>query len=168
MIVYRDGHPGDADALSSMAQQSFIETFGTLYAPADLNAFLESAMSPATFAAQLADPAYRLRLATIADQPVGYAKLGPQYFDGHAPDAACLHQLYVLAAHHGDGAGRSLMDWTIATAREQGQREMLLSVYVDNHRARAFYARYGFVEIGRYVFMVGDKADDDRILRLEL
>ena len=45
---------------------------------------------------------------------------------------------------------------------------MILSVYVDNHRAHRFYQRYGFTEIGRYVFMVGEKADDDRILRLAL
>ena len=44
----------------------------------------------------------------------------------------------------------------------------ILSVYVDNHRAHRFYQRYGFTEIGRYVFMVGEKADDDRILRLAL
>lgn len=168
MIVYRRGHPGDADALSAMAQQSFIEAFGPLYTPADLDAFLGSAMSPQAFATQLVDPDYRFRLATIEDQPIGYAKLGPQYFDGHPADAACLHQLYVLGAHHGDGAGRRLMDWALDTARNEGRSEMLLSVYVDNHRARAFYTRYGFAEVGRYIFMVGERADDDRILRLEL
>ena len=44
------------------------------------------------------------------------------------------------------------MDWTIATARARGASELILSVYVDNHRAKAFYTRYGFVDIGRYDF----------------
>ena len=35
-------------------------------------------------------------------------------------------------------------------------------------RARRFYERYGFEEVGKYVFMVGNHADDDRIMRLTL
>jgi ribosomal protein S18 acetylase RimI-like enzyme len=45
---------------------------------------------------------------------------------------------------------------------------MLLSVYIDNHRARRFYERYGFEEVGRYAFPVGGTIDDDRIMRLAL
>jgi RimJ/RimL family protein N-acetyltransferase len=45
---------------------------------------------------------------------------------------------------------------------------MFLSVFIDNHRARRFYARYGFEEVGRYDFMVGTHADHDLILRLKL
>ncbi len=60
------------------------------------------------------------------------------------------------------------MDWAIDIARAEGRTEMILSVYVDNNRAHRFYQRYGFVEIGRYVFMVGEQPDDDRIMRLVL
>ena len=42
---------------------------------------------------------------------------------------------------------------------------MWLSVYVDNHRARRFYARNGFEDRGRYAFMVGAHADEDRLMR---
>ncbi|WP_315761513.1 GNAT family N-acetyltransferase [Sphingomonas sp. Y38-1Y] len=168
MIAYRDAHPADAEALSAMAQQSFIETFGPLYAPADLDAFLESAMSPGAYARQLADPTYRVHLATIEGQPVGFAKLGPNYFEGWPAEAPCLHQLYVLSAHHGDGVGKRLMDWTLDAARASGQAELYLSVYIDNHRARRFYDRMGFERVGDYVFMVGNHRDHDVVMRLML
>ena len=45
---------------------------------------------------------------------------------------------------------------------------MTLSVYVDNHRARRFYEKRGFEEVGQYKFMVGNHEDDDRIMRVKL
>jgi diamine N-acetyltransferase len=168
MIAYRDARIEDAEALSAMAQQSFIETFGPLYAPADLTTFLEAAMSPGAYTRQLGDPAYRVHLATIEGQPIGFSKLGPIYFDGYPDDAPCLHQLYVLAAHHGDGVGRRLMDWTLGTVRAGGASELYLSVYIDNHRARRFYTRLGFEKVGDYTFVVGNHADHDEIMRLTL
>ena len=41
MIAYRDAVPADGAELAAMARQSFTETFGTLYRPEDLAAFLE-------------------------------------------------------------------------------------------------------------------------------
>ena len=41
-------------------------------------------------------------------------------------------------------------------------------MYVDNHRARRFYERYGFEAVGRYTFMVGNHADEDHLMRLGL
>ena len=60
------------------------------------------------------------------------------------------------------------MDWAIATARARGAQDLFLSVYVDNHRARRFYERYGFERVGRYQFMVGAHADEDDLMRLAL
>ena len=53
-------------------------------------------------------------------------------------------------------------------ARAQGARELYLSVYVDNHRARRLYERYGFTFVAPYAFMVGAQADEDHIMRLAL
>ena len=60
---------------------------------------------------------------------------------------------------------RQLMDWAMEEARVRGAREMFLTVYTDNHRARRFYERYGFTEVGPYHFMVGEQADEDIIMR---
>lgn len=169
MIAYRPAAPADGPALTQMGRQAFTATFGTLYAPADLAAFLDQAFGADGLPAHLGDPAYTVQVATEAERIVGYAKLGPVVFPGDWPAGAVeLHQLYVLADRHGAGVGPALMDWAIAAARARGAPELLLSVYVDNHRARRFYARRGFVDIGRYDFMVGDHVDEDRLMRLVL
>ncbi|TCP73219.1 L-amino acid N-acyltransferase YncA [Sphingomonas sp. PP-CE-1G-424] len=170
MIAYRHAVPTDGAELAAMAKRSFTDTFGTLYRPEDLAAFLEQTFGEKGLPAQLSDPAFTVRVAVDeAGAIVGFAKIGPVAFPGDWPATAIeLHQLYVRGDQHGAGVGPALMDWAIDVARADGRTEMILSVYVDNHRAHRFYQRYGFVEIGRYVFMVGQQPDDDRIMRLVL
>ena len=49
-------HPEDAEALSDLSRECFTQTFGHLYAPEDLSAFLDEAYSPTVLRAELADP----------------------------------------------------------------------------------------------------------------
>ena len=168
-ITYRDATPADGPELAAMARRSFTDTFGTLYRQEDLAQFLDAAFGSAGLPADLTDPAYRVRVATDDDTIVGYCKIGPVTFPGDWPDKAIeLHQLYILGDHHGAGLAPVLMDWALDQARARGASEMILSVYIDNHRARRFYERYGFEEIGQYKFMVGEQEDDDRLMRLLL
>ncbi len=170
MIAYRDAVAADGAELAAMAKRSFTDTFGTLYRPEDLAAFLDQTFGETGLPAQLSDPAFMVRVAVDGvGEIVGFAKTGSVAFPGDWPATAIeLHQLYVRGDQHGAGVGPALMAWAINVARAEGRTEMILSVYVDNHRAHRFYQRYGFVEIGRYVFMVGEQPDDDRIMRLVL
>ena len=169
MIAYRDAVAADGPELAQMARRSFTDTFGTLYRQEDLALFLDQAFGSSGLPADLTDPAYRVRVAIEQSRIVGYCKIGPVTFPGEWPETAMeLHQLYILSDHHGAGLAPVLMDWALDTMRAQGASEVILSVYVDNHRARRFYERYGFEEIGQYTFMVGSHEDDDRLMRLKL
>ena len=41
-----------------------------------------------------------------------------------------------------------LMDWAMATARARHAPALLLTVFEENPRAIAFYAKFGFVHVG--------------------
>ncbi|HYX46932.1 MAG TPA: GNAT family N-acetyltransferase [Sphingomicrobium sp.] len=168
MIEYRDAEVADAPALDRLFDTSFCDTFGHLYGPEDLEEFLTS-FSIADWEEHLGDPAFLFRIAQADGVPVGYLKLGPLKLpvEPEGP-ALLLDQLYVLAEHHGTGIAPALMDWAITEARRRGAEELYLTVYVDNHRARRFYERYGFEAVGRYDFMVGNHADEDVIMRKKL
>ncbi len=128
-----------------------------------------SAHGASHWADQLRDPAFAVRLAEADGSAAGYAKLGPLRLPVEPPGPALeLRQLYVDKRWRGAGIAPALMDWTIAEARERGAAELYLSVYTRNPRARRFYDRYGFEEVGPYRFMVGKQADEDVIMRLEL
>ena len=169
MITYRDARTIDGAPLAAMARRSFTETFGTLYRQSDLAAFLDEAFGANGLPSQLSDPDFRVRLALADDSIIGFVKMGPVTFPGEwRPDAIELYQFYVLGAWHGQGIAQDLMAWALDHARSHGAKEIILSVYVDNHRAHRFYEKYGFEDIGRIAFRVGETVDDDNLMRLVL
>ena len=54
--MIRRATPADAEALSTLARTCFTQTFGHLYDPADLAAFLDEAYAPDVLRAELEDP----------------------------------------------------------------------------------------------------------------
>jgi GNAT superfamily N-acetyltransferase len=168
MTAYRDATADDAPAIDGLFKSVFCGTFGHLYRAEDLDAFLAQFTLEA-WRTQLTDPAYAVRLAEQDGQAIGYAKLGPMKLplEEDRP-SILLSQLYVDPAHHGQGVAHALMDWAFAEARQRCKEHLYLTVFIDNPRARRFYERFGFEEVGRFDFMVGKQADHDIVTRKRL
>ena len=166
--TYRMAGPEDAAALATLGRRSFTETFGHLYKPEDLAAFLAN-HTEERWRVELSDPAFAVRIVEAEGEAIAYAKLGPPSlpFEPRGPSVE-LRQFYVLAPWHGSGIAAQLMEWVIAEAKAREAEDLYLSVFIDNHRARRFYDRYGFEYVGDYDFMVGSHADVDHVLRLPL
>lgn len=81
-----------------------------------------------------------VRVADSDGTIIGFACVGPgEGRDGEdAPRDRFLYAIYVLAAHHGTGAGQVLLDETM------GKGPAMLWVAKENPRAIAFYVRNGF------------------------
>lgn len=162
----------DAEPLSRFAAEAFTATFGHIYDPADLALFLSDWNPPDKLRAQIANPDWAIRIVRGADGAIlGYVKMGPLDFElppeqptDHAVE---LHQIYLAEAVKGTGVASMLMDWGIAWARERASI-LYLTVFADNPRAQAVYRRYGFYDVGRNSFRVGNHIDEDRFFRLDL
>jgi diamine N-acetyltransferase len=166
--TFRNAVPADGAAVAALFNRCFCDTFANLYRIEDLDAFLAKSTAN-EWSAEIAEEGMALRLAEVEGLAVGFAKLGPISLPVEAETGALeLRSLYVLTDWHGSGVARALMDWMLDQAKAQRAPELYLSVYVDNHRARRFYERYGFCFVKRYDFMVGSHADEDHILRLGL
>ena len=163
---YRDATPADIPAIDALFRRSFTATFGHLYAARDLATFL-ARFTPQGWADEFTR--LRFRLAESEHGLLGYAKFGAVALPvSPAGMARELWQLYVAEEAKGSGIADALMRWAIEAARADRANELFLSVYTDNHRAKRFYARHGFADVGPYTFMVGNHADEDRIYRLIL
>jgi GNAT superfamily N-acetyltransferase len=163
-LSYRPGRLKDAFAIDRVFQTTFCETFAHMYRDEDLEAFLAK-FTLDGWRSELADPAYAFQVVESDGELCGYVKLGPPSLPVEAKGALMeLRQFYLSKAQHGSGAAAALMEWAVDEAKRRGMDELYLTVFPENHRARRFYERYGFVTVGRYDFMVGSQADNDLIM----
>lgn len=167
-LTYRDGRTADAEAIADLYGRCFTDTFSHLYKSKDLADFLATRNAEA-FRAELDDPSFHFRLAEEQAALAGFLKLGPAELPVETPPGTIeLRQLYVFGPWQGAGVAAALMDWAMARARSLHARHIQLNVYIDNLRAQRFYRRYGFEPVGRYVFMVGEHADEEIVMRASL
>jgi GNAT superfamily N-acetyltransferase len=89
----------------------------------------------------ISDPSLDTRVATDEGRVIGFAGAGPSRDTDPVPERE-LHSIYVLASHYGSSAGQRLLEAIL------GNSPATVWVADDNPRARAFYARNGFVPDG--------------------
>ena len=54
---------------------------------------------------------------------------------------------------------------TLELAQASGMSAVVLGVWENNHRAQAFYQRFGFREVGELAFKLGSDVQRDLIFR---
>ena len=136
-LKFRDASPEDAKALSGIGRDTFVETFGALYSPANLKQFLEENFSPDIQDREIRDDAIDIRLALAGERIVGFCKIGPVKLpvEHDAETSLELHRLYVRESTQGVGVGRILLTWAIEQARAKAMKHLYLGVWEANHKA---------------------------------
>ncbi len=158
----------DAATLAMLGTGTFVETFGHLYAPEDLAAFLDQAHSEAAYARLLDEPGVAIWLA-FADgsTPAGYLVAGPCKLPVPAlePQAGEIRRLYLWRAVQNGGLGTRLLEIAFDWLSRQGYAPLYVGVWSRNLGAQRLYARLGFNKVGEYDFPVGRHLDREFILR---
>ena len=157
----------DAATLSALAARTFTETFGHLYPPHDLAAFLAEAYALDRQRTILAHPDYAVWLLEHAGEAVGHAAAGPCGLPHPqvGPGDGEIKRLYLLREHQGGGAGTRMMEAVMAWLLRDGPRTLWVGAWSENLGAQRFYARHGFGKVGEYIFPVGSIQDLEFILR---
>ncbi|MFI6460706.1 GNAT family N-acetyltransferase [Streptomyces sp. NPDC050538] len=83
-------------------------------------------------------------VASVRDEIIGWAALGPYRDDELRAGDAELYAIYLNPKHVGTGAGRALMQEALRRCAALGHDRVYLWVVRGNARARRFYERAGF------------------------
>lgn len=167
-FAIRRAAPADAAVLAPFAARCFEQAFGTQNDPQDLAAHLAKSFGVAQQAEELQHPDYVTLLAVTAnDELAGYAQLrrqpAPPCVESSTPVE--LRRFYVEGRWHGSGVATELMQATLAAAHGTlGAASAWLSVWTENPRAVAFYAKHGFHVAGSADFWVGSDRQTDHIM----
>lgn len=170
MVTIRTANIDDAEMLTALGRQTFHDTFAAYNTPADMDAYMRQQMTVERFAAGIARPGSVWLLAQTPAKVIGFAALAPEPVPAciTTPAPVRLNKLYVSAESIGSGVGAALMRANIAWARNAGHGSIWLGVWERNHRAKAFYERWGFVEVGAEVFRLGDDDQKDLLMQCAL
>lgn len=157
-VSWRKAGPGDERKLSHLGRATFLTAFAHDHPGDALVDFLDSEHSLEFYTKRLANPAYHIVIGeTPLGAPVGYVMLTPPDHPDLRQDGDIeLKRIYMLGPWQGGGNGKLLLEQALEAASERGAKRIILAVYENNERARAFYEREGFAYIGDTIFMVGD------------
>ncbi len=155
MFSVRTASVEDARGLAELGRRTFEETFAKDNTPEDMADYLQSHFGEALQRAELQDAASRFLLLLAEGRLAGYTKLrsGPANAYGQSPLEVC--RFYVERPWHGAGAAHTLMEASLALARQQAHDALWLAVWEHNARAIRFYLKCGFSKVGEQPFRLG-------------
>jgi ribosomal protein S18 acetylase RimI-like enzyme len=165
-VTYRRGVPDDASRLAAFAAKTFTHTYAAFNTAEDMRAYIASSYGVTQQTRELTDPGMITVLAEGAGALVGYAQLRrstPPECVGPTTSIE-IYRFYVDAGAHGTGVAQRLMEAALDAARDLGGRQVWLGVWERNERARAFYRKSGFRDVGQQFFQLGADRQTDRVL----
>lgn len=160
----------DINALQTVAQQTFYETFAAVNTEQDIQDYLTNVLSQTALKQQLNNPHSSFYLLQINNQIAGYLKLNIEtaQTEDDDPTAMEIERIYLLQAFQGQNLGQILLNKAIELAKEQQKSYIWLGVWENNSKALAFYKKNDFYKTGEHSFLLGDDNQTDYILRKDL
>ena len=161
---------GDAEMIADLARRTFYESFAAVNTEENMRIYLEEQYTREKAMAEVVAPGRIYILAYLGDEVAGYASLReaepPRGLEGEKTIE--IGQLYAEQRLIGKGVGAFLMQACLDIAKERGRDWVWLGVWTQNHRAKAFYSKWGFEPFGEHIFFVGLDAQTDWWMRKRL
>ncbi len=165
-MIIRTATVADAAVVAELARRTFYDTFASTNDPADMALHLESSYGVEQQTREIADRDITTLLVEIDGQPAAYAQVRADHVPDCVADRAAveLWRFYVDRQWHGRGIAQALMTRVKEVAREGGAKTLWLGVWERNDRARAFYVKCGFADVGEHIFLFGNDPQTDRVM----
>jgi ribosomal protein S18 acetylase RimI-like enzyme len=169
-IDIREVSINDIVELQKISRQTFHETFAQLNAEENMAKYLEEELSIEKLTAELNNTNSAFYFAVYNAQVIGYLKLnfGESQTELKEQKAVEIERIYVLKEFHGQHIGQLLYDKAIQVARQKNAEYVWLGVWEENTKAINFYKKNGFIEFDKHIFLLGDDAQTDIMMKRHL
>ena len=168
--VVRPATLADVEVLIELASATFRDTYCGTDDAADIALHVSRHFTRSAFEEILADSSMTLHVADAGGRLVGYLQTkrspAPACVTGSEPIE--LSRLYLRRETQGMGLGAALMHTMFAQARRQACETIWLVVYSRNDKAREFYRRWGFADIGLTDFQFGGTVYSDPVMSVRV
>ncbi|WP_166437282.1 GNAT family N-acetyltransferase [Niastella caeni] len=166
-IRIKEATTADAALIADLSRQTFYDAFAAENTAADMDKFLNERFTRQKLMEEVGAAGNTFLLAYDGDEVVGYARMretASPILTEEGP-AIELARLYAVQKSIGKGVGKALMQHCVNFAQQRGARIIWLGVWENNQRAIAFYTKWGFEKFSEHVFMLGNDAQTDWLMK---
>ncbi len=160
----------DIAELQLIGRLTFAETFAAGNTAENLKKYLDEGFSLEKLTAELTNAGSEFYFAKQGQLVVGYLKINVGEAQTELKDTSALEieRIYVLKALHGKQVGQQLYEKALAIAQQMQAAYLWLGVWEENPRAIQFYKKNGFVAFDKHIFILGEDAQTDIMMKLML
>lgn len=160
----------EAELLQNISIQTFTETFAAVNTPENMQAYIRDYLNIEKIKSELSNPDSAFYFARLEGNIIGYLKLNFSTAQTELKDqqAIEIERIYVSQSFLGKGIGNLLLEHAIQVAQQSNATYVWLGVWEENKRAIAFYQKNGFVAFDKHIFMLGNDAQTDMMMKREL
>ena len=144
-LLIRPATPADALCIAVLGMQVFLDTYATKGVWPSLAREAAGDFSAATIEQQMAQPGAFFLVAEQGDCLLGFAHL---FVSAKRAGEFVVTRLYVQEPFTGKGVGKALLDAAEKLVRDKAGSAISLTAWAENARARAFYERQGYDDVG--------------------
>lgn len=169
-LQIRQAGISDLASLQAIGRKTFEETFADSNSAENMAVYLVDGFSEERLSAELLNENSQFFFALLGDEVLGYLKVNVGDAQSEEQDSSAMEieRIYVLQQYQRKQLGFSLYQQALAIALERKSPYIWLGVWEKNQRAMRFYQKQGFVEFGEHLFVLGDDAQRDVLMKLVL
>jgi ribosomal protein S18 acetylase RimI-like enzyme len=169
-LIIRPALVGDAVLIAHLASKTFMETYGEMNTPENMEKYLETQFSVSKIIAELSNHNARFFLVYVDGIPAAFTKLRqdrkPKQLENEI--VIEIQRIYVLKEFQGFSIGKTLIKMVKKLAKAEGFKAIWLQVWQKNNKAIRFYQKVGFVVYETATFILGDDVQQDFLMRYDL
>ncbi|HVM89260.1 MAG TPA: GNAT family N-acetyltransferase [Puia sp.] len=167
LITVRLATDADAGFIAELSQHTFYDTFAKYNSKENMDKFMNEQFSKKMLMNEVSNPENIFLIAALDNNAVGYAKMCESKNPVELGNARAIEivRIYTEQMTIGKGVGKALMLKCIEVGKHKNKEVIWLGVWEHNATAISFYTKFGFEKFGTHIFMLGDDAQTDFLMK---